>query len=326
MCGSSFKSDYRGGSLTSYAAMLGARFALQVDWLEQLLHAAHHPSLGEYKERLLRKVIKEYLPEGYSVGTGFVLFPTQTLSERSKTDLPPHQLSKQLDVIVFDGGRYPVIFRDDDFVVLRPEAIRAIIEVKGKLNYRAVDETLDLFIDFGKKWKRCRSFYKTFHGPELKPPVLLALAWDVQTDKRGRKRIDGKKLRKRIVKRLSDIPLEELPALPILDAFYIYNDCEVSLIVNIPEDERGELCEGFATMRGRFVEYDEEGTPYLSGDKTIASLLARVHWVLDIPFNTAFAYVDQTKRLDVLPHEYSGFEVWLSGDELKYTAPKNFEE
>lgn len=63
----------------------------------------------------------------------------------------------------------------------------------------------------------------------------------------------------------------------------------------------------------------------LSGDKTVASLLARIHWALDSPFNTAFAYVDQTNKLDVLPHEHEGFEPWLSSDELKYASPKNFE-
>lgn len=312
--------------------MHGERFALQIDWLGQLLRDAHHPSLGEYKERLLRNVIADSLPAQYGVGTGFVLFPTQQMRDRDEkrnqnpVELPPHELSRQLDVIVYDRSTYPTVFQDDDFVVLRPEAVRAIVEVKGSLSHRGVDDAMDLLLDFGQKWKTCHSFYKSFHGPKMRQPYLFAMAWAIQTDKNGRARINCTSLRKRIVSRLKELELEELPRLPILDAFMVYRNCEVSSVTWFSGLE-DELEFGFGTHRGRFVRYGEDGTPSLSGDKTIASLLARIHYSLGSPFNTAFAYVDQTRQLDVLPHEHDGYETWLTGvDDIRLTSPLNFEE
>jgi len=325
-----FGFDSKTGDLTSFAAMLGERFALQVDWLGQLLRNAHHPSLGEYKEGLLRDVISDSLPSQYAVGTGFVLFPTRHMSaaddenDRSRTGLPPHVLSRQLDVIVYDKASYPTVYKDGNFVVLRPESVRSVVEVKGSLNHKEVDQTMSLMADFGRKWKGCRGFYKSFHGPEMKQPHLFALAWSVQTDSRQRARINGASLRKRIVANLKEIQRSDLPAFPFLDAFMIYGDCEASSVAWFSEDK--DVTFGFSTNRGQFVRYDSDGAPFLSGDKTIASLIAHIHYSLDSDFNTAFAYVDQTRRVDVLPHERDGYEVWLSGDDVRLVSPINFED
>src|SRR5688500_5013545 len=107
----------RGGDLTSFAGMLGDSVALLIDWLAQLVRDAHDQSLGVYKERLLGSVIRDFLPKRYEVGTGFVLFPRTTLAEVGEEDAdrerPPHEISRQLDLIVFDAATYPVIFRDE---------------------------------------------------------------------------------------------------------------------------------------------------------------------------------------------------------------------
>lgn len=322
--------DTKTGDLTSFAAMLGERFALQVDWLGQLLRNAHHPSLGAYKEGLLRKVISDSLPSTFSVGTGFVLFPTRHLSNtgdekaQQLTELPPHVLSRQLDVIVYDSAAYSTIYQDGDFVVLRPEAVRSVVEVKGSLNHREVDATMALMEDFGRKWKDCRGFYKSFHGPEMKQPHLFALAWSVQTDSRQRARINCGSLRERIVSNLRKIPKTDLPAFPLLDTFLVYGDCETHSTVWMTEDS--DISFGFATSRGRFIRYGPDGEPYLSGDKTIASLIARIHYSLGSHFNTAFAYVDQTRRTDVLPHERDGYKAWLTEDDVRLVSPINFED
>ena len=42
-------------------------------------------------------------------------------------------MSSQLDIIVYDDTDYAPIFREKDVVVVRPESVRAVIEVKGFL-------------------------------------------------------------------------------------------------------------------------------------------------------------------------------------------------
>ena len=81
---------------------------------------------------------------------------------------------------------------------------------------------------------------------------------------------------------------------------------------------------GYGTNRGRLSRYTGTGEATLAGDGTIASLLAGIQSSLDTPFNVHISYVDQTRRLDVLPHQHEGFECLVEGreaGELKHIAP-----
>ena len=307
--------------------MLGDSFALRIDWLAQLIGSAHAPTLGSYKERLLRQVIAEFLPRRYQVGTGFVLFPAAQLSGRGESSAarrPPHEISRQLDLIVYDASEHPVVFREGDFVVVRPEAVRAVIEVKGALDQAGTDGIVDLFLDLARKWKRCRAFYKARHLPNLKEPGLFAMAWATAVDARGRRRTDGLRLRRRIVSRYrSKVDEAELPGLPLLRAVYLYADCVVHSIYWM---HGSALRYGYHTSRGRLVRYGDAAGATLAGDATVADLLAGIHVSLDTPFNPMISYVDQTNKLTVLPHEHEGFECWLEDDKSGLVSPKHFQE
>lgn len=323
------KTQARTGDLTSFAAMLGDSFALKIDWLAQLIRDAHDPSLGNYKERLLKTVIADFIPKRYEVGTGFVLFPTRQLQEESEASgdtadtHAPHEVSKQLDIIVYDSSTFPVVFRDEDFVVVRPEAVNAIVEVKGSLDQTGTNDAIDLLIDYGRKWKRCKAFYDSNSSVELFPPDMSLMAWSVAVDEKGRPKTDGARLRKRIVEHYkSQVSRDELNGLPLLHQACIYADCIVSDVVVVGSSD--SLRFGYTTQRGRLVRYPERGKPVLAGDGTIASLLAGIQTSLDTPFNAPISYVDQTRRLDVLSHQHEGFECWIEaeeGEELRHIAP-----
>jgi hypothetical protein len=315
------KTRARTGDLTSFAAMLGDSFALKVDWLAQLIAGVHDPSLGNYKERLLRTIIANFIPKRYEVGTGFVLFPTRKLQEEGEvfgdatsTDAP-HEVSKQLDIIVYDSSSYPVVFRDEDFVVVRPEAVNAIVEVKGALDQTGTDDAVDLFIDYGQKWKRCKAFYDSSSSVELYPPDMSLMAWAVAVTQEGYPKTDGKRLRKRIVKRYkAHASREQLNGLPLLHQACIYSDCTVSGVLKTDGPDSA-LRFGYGTYRGRLVRYTGTGQATLAGDGTIASLLAGIQGSLDTPFNPQISYVNQTRRLSVLPHQHEGFECLVEGRE-----------
>ncbi|MEZ6070250.1 MAG: DUF6602 domain-containing protein [Pirellulales bacterium] len=81
--------------------------------------ATHWPTDGEWKEAVLRTVIRRHLPPSMTVGRGFIV-------TRDKS-------STQLDLMVIDARR-PTLFRDGDLVIVTPDAVRAIVEVKTAIN------------------------------------------------------------------------------------------------------------------------------------------------------------------------------------------------
>jgi len=79
---------------------------------------------GRYKEAILKSVIQRYLPTNFGIGNGFVVdFPL---------DAKEHSCSKQIDLIIYDT-QYPILFKDGDFIIVSPDSVRAIIEVKADI-------------------------------------------------------------------------------------------------------------------------------------------------------------------------------------------------
>lgn len=87
--------------------------------IRQLIGHAHWLTDGEYKEAILRRVLRNHVPEVVRVGTGFVCFP------RGET-------SHQLDILLTDT-RKPTLFKDEGLVIVTADTVRAVIEVKTKL-------------------------------------------------------------------------------------------------------------------------------------------------------------------------------------------------
>ncbi|SIT94655.1 DUF6602 domain-containing protein [Pontibacter indicus] len=79
---------------------------------------------GRYKEAVLKSVIQRFLPEKYRISTGFVVKQT---NQRGT-----HESSNQIDLLIYDTS-YPVLFREGDFVIVTPDAVEAIIEVKANI-------------------------------------------------------------------------------------------------------------------------------------------------------------------------------------------------
>jgi hypothetical protein len=114
---------------------------------------------GRYKEAVLKNVIRRFLPEKYSIGTGFVIKQTQNRGE--------HLSSRQIDLIIYDDAS-PVLFKEGDFVILTPDAVRGIIEVKANLQNQGISSVLKQanengqFILSGKEDKTQKFFNGVF--------------------------------------------------------------------------------------------------------------------------------------------------------------------
>jgi len=312
------KSVDKKADLTGYASLMGRAFEHKVDLLSKLLHDAHYPSLGRYKERLLADALKAYLPERISVGTGFVLFPVDSTKkyDADPLNMADHRLSRQCDIIVYDSHTIPPVFRDGDFVVLRPDCVKAVIEVKGALNSKELQSVLDGSLDFGRKWQATQMFYRE-HNQDLVPkPTLLCMAWTVARNKKNACVLSGTSVRKTIADFYRrSVGTNRLRGLPVLDTLAVYGDYEIQHMSWIDSTPVTTHANGWATVQGQFIRYDAKGTPYLAGDRTISSLLASVQYAVGDHFNRFFSYHDEVKRLDVLPHRYQGFEPWLAETE-----------
>ena len=86
--------------------------------VRNLIADAHWQTDGEWKESVLRQILRRQLPATAIVSRGFVV------TERAVTH--------QLDVLIRHASK-PVLFRDGDLVLVTPDAVLGIIEVKSRL-------------------------------------------------------------------------------------------------------------------------------------------------------------------------------------------------
>jgi len=106
------------GSIASELESLSARIRLII---------AHAPTVGTYRENILKAVLEKHLPERYHVATGFIF-----------------GCDRQIDILIYDRIDYAPLFRESDLVVVPKSAVRAVIEVKTNLTTEAFRDSLSL--------------------------------------------------------------------------------------------------------------------------------------------------------------------------------------
>lgn len=80
----------------------------------------HWATDGAFKEAALRNVLRRHLPESMTVGTGFIV---------SKDG----EFSSQIDLLIVQR-QFPTLFKDGDLLIVSPNCVHAIIEVKTNLS------------------------------------------------------------------------------------------------------------------------------------------------------------------------------------------------
>jgi hypothetical protein len=98
---------------------------LLLDFEKIALFTDHPTSLGTFRESRLRQYLRDFTPRQLSLGTGFV----------SSFEHGDVLQSKQIDCLVFDETRTHPELRTDDYVIVRPEAFYAAIEIKSELTF-----------------------------------------------------------------------------------------------------------------------------------------------------------------------------------------------
>jgi len=100
---------------------IGAELAAVKDRVRQLIR--HWSTDGAFKESVLRYVLRRFLPDSLTLGTGFVVTADWS--------------SPQIDILIVSKD-YPRLFSDGDLLIVSPEAVRWAIEVKTKITTRPV--------------------------------------------------------------------------------------------------------------------------------------------------------------------------------------------
>lgn len=94
---------------------------------------ANHPGeKGNYHEYVLKNLICNFLPKGYSVKTGFIY-------------VDDTHISPQLDLMIIDESQPPCILAQyNDFIITYPEAVCCVIEVKTRLKKKDFRDAVEL--------------------------------------------------------------------------------------------------------------------------------------------------------------------------------------
>ena len=113
---------------------INQEFELIKDRVDNLIDidANHHGENGAYKEAILRKIIKRFLPKNISIGTGFIV---------TKNDNNTYSRTTQIDIILYDNN-YPILFNEGDFIITTPKNVKAIIEVKTTIRNSDLEEII----------------------------------------------------------------------------------------------------------------------------------------------------------------------------------------
>lgn len=110
-----------------YQQSIASEFSSIKDRVRFFINDRHWGEDGRYKEIILINYLRRILPNNVSVGTGFV---------KNKTD----ELTGQIDIIVYKSST-PRLFSEGDFVILMPESILGIIEVKSRSTHSVLADT-----------------------------------------------------------------------------------------------------------------------------------------------------------------------------------------
>lgn len=96
---------------------------------------------GRYQEAVIKTMIQRFLPEKFRIGSGFIVRQTRNRGN--------HEPSKQIDLIIYDTS-FPVLFKENDFVILTPDSVLRIIEVKANATNQGLQQIIKKSNDNGK--------------------------------------------------------------------------------------------------------------------------------------------------------------------------------
>lgn len=103
------------------------------DRVRFLIGSRHWGEEGRFKEAILKNIIKKFIPNNISVGTGFIVGSDKE-----------NDVSRQLDIILYDNT-CPVLFSEGDFIITTKKNVKGIIEVKSRITPASLSQVVQQF-------------------------------------------------------------------------------------------------------------------------------------------------------------------------------------
>lgn len=129
-------------SMKDYYKSINDEFEALQDRITYLIGHTHHASTGGYQESLLRSFISQYLPDNIGVARGFVVFDQRFEPDRGNNRNELIYNSNEIDILLYDKNR-PVLYKDSsELVIVDPDSVKGIIEVKRNLSNNILDNTI----------------------------------------------------------------------------------------------------------------------------------------------------------------------------------------
>ncbi|NLL89511.1 MAG: hypothetical protein GX226_00145 [Dehalococcoidales bacterium] len=85
--------------------------------------------IGDYYEAIIMEGVRESISQYFSARRGVIISADG-------------QSSRECDIIVYSAAEYGPLFLSGDIVVINPEAVRCVIQVKGTLNRENLNEAI----------------------------------------------------------------------------------------------------------------------------------------------------------------------------------------
>lgn len=144
--------------------------------------SAHTGEEGRYIEALIRSHLNKHLPGDLEALSGFILRPATKVGrdDRSRRANEEDEHSNQLDVIVYDTRNYPTYERFEEFVIVPPEGVVAIISVKKNLYEQQLADEIKAL---GKAAELCR--VKNSKGEPLRGPATAIVSFGNMVREKG---------------------------------------------------------------------------------------------------------------------------------------------
>ena len=133
-----------------YFRSITLEFQALKDRVRHFIRDQHWLTDGEWKESVLRSVLRRHLPQNVGVGKGFVI----------TKDGP----SSQIDILLFDRTK-PLLYHDGDLVITTSDLCLGIIEVKTRLDAAKLRQAIQKLADcreYVSRSAQCRPFVGLF--------------------------------------------------------------------------------------------------------------------------------------------------------------------
>ena len=123
----------------------------------------HNLSKGAFREQIIKKLLKPFLPCAYGLSSG------QAFDGRGR-------ISNQLDVVIYDSLHSYVAPYETDFIYFPYESVYGNIEVKSRLNTDSLNKAM-ANIQSLKQLERSK--IDTFYVNPIKPLVIKNVNWEI---------------------------------------------------------------------------------------------------------------------------------------------------